>query len=265
MDTDLKIFCVTNKRVQHLENTSLKLVGVGKEKLPDFYLKCNYNDNIYHKEQYYSELTFHYWYWKNMLDKNKNEWVGFCQKRRIWTRTNISSNRINKESIKKNLLNYIPNEWENYESIICKSINVFPVKKMKMIKRGFRSILKNPSILFDASKQSVLLHFDMHHGYGNLEKAINCMSDSDRSDFLTYVTKSVKFNPHIMYISKPKILHNWFSDLFNWLNKCETIFEKKKLNDYDTGRLFAYLAERYASFWFKKHTKFYEQSWAVIE
>ena len=265
MNENLKIYCVTNKRVQHLENTSLNLVSVGKEKLPDFYLKCNNKDNIYYKEQYYSELTFHYWYWKNIMNNEKNKWIGFCQKRRIWTEKEIPSKKIDKENIEKYILKKNNKDWENYEAIICKSINVFPVKKIKMIKRGFRSIVKDPSILFDFSKQTVLLHFDMHHGHGNLEKAINCLQDKDKVDFYNYVKEKNKFNPNIMYIARPEILDKWFTDVFEWLKKCETIFYTKDLTDYDTGRLFAYLAERYASFWFKKYTKFYEQPWAVIE
>ena len=91
------------------------------------------------------------------------------------------------------------------------------------------------------------------------------MGDKDKNDFYNYVRKKNNFNPNIMYIARPEILDRWFTDLFDWLEKCETIFDKQKLTGYDTGRLFAYLAERYASFWFKKYTKFYEQPWAVIE
>ena len=32
MNTNLNIYCVTNKRVEHLEKTQLKLISVGKEK-----------------------------------------------------------------------------------------------------------------------------------------------------------------------------------------------------------------------------------------
>ena len=46
-----------------------------------------------------------------------------------------------------------------------------------------------------------------------------------------------------MYISKSKILNEWFTDLFDWLEKCETVFDFQKLVDYDTGRLLAYLAK----------------------
>jgi hypothetical protein len=40
----------------------------------------------------------------------------------------------------------VPDEWEGFDSIICEPIFVNKVKKMKMIKRGFKSIIKNPSI-----------------------------------------------------------------------------------------------------------------------
>ena len=38
----------------------MNLVGVGQNKFNNRYLKCDYKDNIYDKEKYYSELTFHY-------------------------------------------------------------------------------------------------------------------------------------------------------------------------------------------------------------
>ena len=56
--------------------------------------------------------------------------------------------------------------------------------------------------------------------------------------------------------------HNWFINLFSWLERCENEFGFENLKGYDTGRLYAYLAERYASFWFKKYTKSLE--WPVV-
>ena len=47
--------------------------------------------------------------------------------------------------------------------------------------------------------------------------------------------------------------------------KCEKIFEFENLKDYDTGRLFAYLAERYLSYWFKKNTTYKEENWTQLE
>ena len=66
------MYCVTDKEIDFLKNTSYKFAAVGKLNLPNNYIKCNSGKNIFHKEQNYSELTFHYWYWKNLL-KEEND------------------------------------------------------------------------------------------------------------------------------------------------------------------------------------------------
>ena len=159
----------------------------------------------------------------------------------------------------------IPSEWSNFEAIICDPIQVNTVKKAKLIKRGFKSLIKNPSAFFSRDKQTIRLHFDMHHGYGNLSKAIDVMDYEDREDFRNFVNTSTSFNPHIIFITKPKIANKWFKNLFSWLFNCEEIFGFKNLKGYDTERLYAYLAERYLSFWFNKHTKVLNWPWILFE
>ena len=105
----------------------------------------------------------------------------------------------------------------------------------------------------------------MHHGHGILERAIQLIDMKDRKAFADFVNKNYKFNPHIMCIAKKKILSKWFNDLFKWLFKCEKIFGLKNLKGYDQERLYAYLAERYLSFWFKKYTKYIEWDWVFFE
>ena len=39
--SNLDIYCVTNEKLSFLEKTPLKLVGVGKEKFSEKYLKCD--------------------------------------------------------------------------------------------------------------------------------------------------------------------------------------------------------------------------------
>ena len=78
---NLQIYCVTDKEIDYLENLNLILAGVGKNKFKKKYLNCKSGINIQSKEKNYSELTFHYWFWKNQLKLvNKNTWIGFCQK-----------------------------------------------------------------------------------------------------------------------------------------------------------------------------------------
>ena len=136
---------------------------------------------------------------------------------------------------------------------------------MKIIKRGWKNLIFNPLILFKKKHQNISLHFDMHHGYNNLEKAINLLYESDKLDFKKYVYTRDYYNPHLMFIAKPKILDQWFNSLFPWLEKCEEIFGFDHLKGYDTERLYAYLAERYLSFWFKKYTNYKEYPWVTIE
>ena len=136
---------------------------------------------------------------------------------------------------------------------------------IKMIKRGFRSLIKNPLPFFFEKKQSIKFHFDMHHGYGNLDRAIDLLGNDDKEDFRNFVNESTHFNPHIMFISKPKIIDKWFSKLFEWLENCESIFGFKNLSGYDTQRLYAYLAERYLSYWFNKNYKVLNWPWFFFE
>ena len=101
----LNIFCVTNIPHEYLNNLNLNLAGVGKKNFPKNYITCKRGKNIQKKEKNYSELTFHYWFWKNYLRKFKSsEWIGFCQKRRFWIKKNIQINYL--KALKKNILNY---------------------------------------------------------------------------------------------------------------------------------------------------------------
>ncbi|WP_415286516.1 DUF4422 domain-containing protein [Candidatus Pelagibacter sp. Uisw_104] len=137
---NLEIYCVTNKSINFLEKTKYKLAAVGSDSFSNKYIRCNNKKNIFYKEKYYSELTFHYWFWKNLLNKkNKNLWIGFCQKRRFWLQ--------NKKSNKK-LLNSIPTEWKKYDAVICKKFDLGKPKLSKILKRGFRNIIKSHSILY---------------------------------------------------------------------------------------------------------------------
>jgi hypothetical protein len=62
-----------------------------------------------------------------------------------------------------------------------------------------------------------------------MDKAIKMLDDNDRDDFKKFVSTNQFFNPHIMFIAKPKIINEWFKKLFLWLEKCETKIGFKNL------------------------------------
>jgi len=274
----MKIYCITHKPIKNIEKTGLIPAGVGKNNFPPNYIIENSGDNIADKNFCYSETSFHYWIWKNLLPKlNEDEWIGTCQYRRYFVKKEYEEkikydNRqqglyaLNSVENLKSILQLEPEkEWYNYDVILCKPWNVSNVKKMKLIKRGFRSLLKDPSIFFNKNKQSIKLHFDMNHGHGNLEIATNLLPEKDKKDFIDYVSTKTWLIGHCIFISKnKKIMDRFYNDLFSWLSNCEKIFGFKS-NNYDTKRIYSFLTERYMPFWFEKYAKVLTWPWIFFD
>ena len=274
----MKIYCITHKPIKNIEKTGLIPAGVGMNSFPKNYIVENSGDNIANKNFCYSETSFHYWMWKNLLPKiDEGEWIGTCQYRRYFVKKEYADkikyddrqqglyNIKDVESLRSILQLQPEKEWNNYDVILCKPWNVSKVKKMKLIKRGFKSLLKDPSIFFNKDKQSIKLHFDMNHGHGNLEKAANLLPEKDKKDFMAYVSSKTWLIGHCIFISKnKKLMERFYSDLFSWLSECEKIFGFNS-NSYDTKRIYSFLTERYMPFWFEKYSKVLTWPWVYFD
>ena len=93
----MKVFCIdiNNSNYNKIKELNYIPVGLGQDNFDKNWLRDNTGVNISHKNPYYGEYTFHYWLWKNYLEKIENqEWLGFCAYRRFW------SNENNKYEIK---------------------------------------------------------------------------------------------------------------------------------------------------------------------
>ena len=104
----------------------------------------------------------------------------------------------------------------------------------------------------------------MHHGYKNLDRAIDVMNHDDREDFRDYVNTQTSYSANNMFIAKKEVADKWFKNVFEWLFECEKIIGFKNLKGYET-RMYAYLAERYLSFWFNKYTNPIEWPWVFAD
>ena len=60
----------------------------------------------------------------------------FLSERRFWLKKKNKIKTI--KDLEKNILKYPPKKWRNYNSVICKTINVSKPKTMKIIKRGWK-------------------------------------------------------------------------------------------------------------------------------
>jgi len=109
---NIAMYCVTDKVLDYFQNIPYKFAGVGNNNFPQNYLLSNSLKNIHEKEKYYSELTFHYWLWKNKFKQiKKYKWLGFCQKRRFWIKKKSDLKKINSYNLHKNIIVTPPKEW----------------------------------------------------------------------------------------------------------------------------------------------------------
>ena len=258
---NLKIYCscLQNTNLKIIKNLNYIPVGLKNNDFSKEWLRDNTKENISEKNPYYGEYTFYYWYWKNLFEyKKENEWVGFCSYRLYWgNKNNMNSNKLKD----LDLQNY-ETEWKNYDAIIGESISIGGTKVIKVIKYGKLAILRNPKAIFLKSGRTIRWQFDMFHGSGNLDKAIELLPNKDRDDFKHFTRNETSFSRGNMFISKsPKIINLYFRDVFDWLKSCEGIFGFN-LEGYGKMRMYTFLAERYLPFWFKKYTNYLE--WPVI-
>ena len=266
---NLKIFCISlsNEHLFTIKNQNYIPVGLGEGSFSADWIRDNTGNNISTKNKHYGEYTFHYWFWKNMLnDIEDNIWIGFCQYRKFWKKNNDekeSNIKINNENLQNFILQEVPNEWNSYDTVLVEPMFVNNFKLMKFIKYGMGTIIKKPSVLLNKNKRNIKFHFDIFHGYGNLEKAINLLEKEDRNDFYNFVTRNVSFNPQNMLICKSKkLLNNYYNSVFKWLFKCEELFGFKNLSGYGKIRIYGFLAERYMSYWFNKNAN--PINWPIV-
>ena len=247
----MKVFCIdiNNSNYNKIKELNYIPVGLGQDNFDDNWLRDNTGINISHKNPYYGEYTFHYWLWKNYLEKIENqEWLGFCAYRRFW------SNENNKYEIKnkRDFLSRIPIEWENFNVILGQDI-FLEWKFSKILKHGLRSLIKNPKLIFKKN-WNIKYHFDSFHGYGNLDAAINLLDKKDRDDFREFTVNRNFYNRSSMFFCKSKkIMHDYYSTVFPWMERCEKIFGFNN-KSYGLKRIYGFLIERFQSFWFQKYT-----------
>ena len=108
---NLQMFCITlnPKHLTIIKDLNYLPVGLGDNKFSDEWFNDKKGDNISIKNPFYGEYTFHYWLWKNYLDKIDNNWIGFCQYRKFWIEKKLNKNfsyNEFKNAVIKNLEKY---------------------------------------------------------------------------------------------------------------------------------------------------------------
>jgi hypothetical protein len=271
MNKNLKIFCMSlyDDQYENLRLLNYIPVGLGNfSKFRDGWLRDNSGKNISHKNRYYGEYTFYYWFWQNKLKYiEDNLWVGFSHYRHHWSNQNkINSDELNKIINKENFYKYIlkenKSEWDAYDVILGEPMYVNGKYKIsKIIKKGLKVLFRDITA-FTQKKRNIKLHFDIFHGNGLMDAAIEMLDDENRDDFRYFVNNEYCFNRENMFICKSKnLMNDYFKSIFSWLERCEKIFGFN-LHGYAKIRIYTFLAERYISYWFNKNSK--ALSWPIF-
>ena len=84
---NLNMFCLSlePKHYDFIKELGYLPVGLGEKNFSKEWFSDRSGINISKKNKYYGEYTYHYWIWKNYLDKLNDEWIGFCQYRKFWS------------------------------------------------------------------------------------------------------------------------------------------------------------------------------------
>ena len=157
------------------------------------------------------------------------------------------------------------------------SFNNFLLKQKKLTKNskildigcGRGKIMGSLSSKLKLINKPIGLDIESHKDFDKriIFKKINAIKylKDNKNKFTYHMNSETSFNPHNMFICKTEILKKYYDVVFPWLEKCENQFGFDNLRGYDTKRMYAYLAERYLSFWFKKYTVYKEQPWVFIQ
>ena len=268
MKNNFQMYCISvdENDLNLIKSLNYIPVGLGKTNFSHEWMRDFNGENISHKNKWYTELTFHYYIWKNeLINFEENTWIGFCAYRDFWVNENEfkiykddpknyqNNNNQRYKEIDKICLKEIPNFWNNYDAVLGHDVFLNKFKIMKILKYGKVALLRNPKAIFKSGR-TIRWHFDMFHGNGILDKASNLVDQNERDDFKDYINNETSFNHGCMFICKSKKLMNkFYNSLFPWLERCEKEFGFN-LEGYGKTRIYAYLAERYIPFWFKKYS-----------
>ena len=251
----MKIYCIdiNNNNYEKIKKLNYIPVGLGKDKFNENWVRDNSGDNISDKNPFYGEYTFHYWIWKNNMEIfNNSDWVGFCAYRRFWL--NEKSSIYSKLPFKDKTLREVPEIWNEYDVILADKISMSNIKLIKILKYGKLALLKNPKS-FLKKNRNIKFQFDMFHGNGVLDKAIDVLNSKDREDFRQFVNNNDSINQANLFICRSrKLMTKYYTTIFEWFEKCEKVFGFN-LEGYGKIRIYAFLAERYLPFWFNKYSK----------
>ena len=133
---NISIFCLTlnPKHEKLIRNLNYLPVGLGDKKFSENCFSDKKGLSISKKNSSYGEYTFHYWIWKNYINKIDTKWVGFCQYRKFFVKKNIRGNHLEFEKLRELVFDKVNENDENFDCILGEKFSVENFKFSKIFK-----------------------------------------------------------------------------------------------------------------------------------
>lgn len=196
-------------------------------------IKDNTGDNIADKNQYYGELSGHYWVWKNFLPKTNVEYIGFCHYRRfldfgITPMDDVPFKPIELKDFKKVFKKYT-------EDRILQSIEGYDIILPQEVE--FKSILYSQYLKWHPQK--------------DMNLALNIIRDCYPEYVQTAkeVLGSNKMYICLNFIMKKELFNEYMEWIFGILTKLEKKTDWSQYVEYAQIRTPAFIAERFFNIW----------------
>ena len=244
----MKMFCATHLPIIGLETVGVIPVFVGSGACPEGWLRDDHAENISNKNATFCELTAQYWVWKNVLDSLRPaDIVGFCHYRRFFVPTTwAGGERVRFADLNSSDLAGVMSDFRSAGSdvILPPAIEFKPLNTLQRI----RYIAQHKKMLY-WGRPTVLARYDFSHNGEDLMTAAELLGEPLRSKFILYLKSCERLHPFNMYVASVDTMSRYYSILFPWLFRCEDAIRVNAANSYQR-RVFGFLAERFASFYF---------------
>ncbi len=254
MSGTIRMFCVTHLPIAGLENAGVTPVFVGAGPCPEGWLRDNTGDNISSRNPSFCELTAHYWVWKNFLPQiPETEVVGFCHYRRLFVASaSRHEARVRRSDLTGEDLKTLASEFERSGA----GVLLPPPQTLRFtMRQRLLHLHKINKKLFWAIRPTVYTSYDCFHKGPDLLRAAQALEEPYRTEFLAYIASAnQRLRPFNMYIASARVLSEYFAVLFPWLFRSEAVIAVDASDPYQR-RVFGFLAERFASYYFSTRVR----------
>lgn len=196
-------------------------------------LRDDTGDNIACKNEYYGELSGHYWVWKNYLSSTDAEYIGFCHYRRF---LNFGITPMSTVPFKPILASDFKKVFPKYtEDSILKCIN------------GYDIVLPYPQ-RFSGMLYSQYLSW---HPKEDMNLALNTIRDCypDYAKTALEVMSKNEMRSCLNFVIKKELLNEYFEWIFGLFDILEKKTDWSKYKEYRKIRTPAFIAERFFNIW----------------